>query len=67
MTSTYRSWKITSLYPFTGLIFTAGFACRSYGAYHFEDIPVYIASQCLIYMAPYVSPLAVAERVATQD
>lgn len=39
-------------------MFTVGFALREYGAFHFDynttNLNVYIASTCLIYMAPYV-------------
>lgn len=48
----YRSFKLTPLYPFCGLLFTAGFAVRAYGSYHYDNLDAYIASLCLIYFAP---------------
>ncbi|KAK8034574.1 hypothetical protein PG993_009569 [Apiospora rasikravindrae] len=54
----YRCFKVTALYPFCGAIFTAGFACRLYETNHYDNIPVYIASQCLIYFAPPLVELA---------
>ena len=48
----FKCFKVTALYPFCGALFTAGFACRLYETRHYDNIPVYIASQCLIYFAP---------------
>ncbi|KAK7966549.1 RTA1 domain protein [Apiospora aurea] len=54
----YKCFKVTALYPLCGALFTAGFACRLYEASHYDNIPVYIASQCLIYFAPPLAELA---------
>ncbi|KAK8037966.1 hypothetical protein PG994_014733 [Apiospora phragmitis] len=54
----YKCFKVTALYPFCGALFTAGFACRLYETRHYDNIPVYIASQCLIYFAPPLVELA---------
>ena len=48
----YRSAKLTPLFPFCGLLFTAGFAIRVYGSYNYDELDPYIASLCLIYFAP---------------
>lgn len=45
---------MTSLFPFCAALFAAGFAARSYGAFHFGDIPAYIAGTLMIYASPYV-------------
>ncbi|KAF2014581.1 hypothetical protein BU24DRAFT_423487 [Aaosphaeria arxii CBS 175.79] len=39
-------------------MFTAGFACRVYGSYHYDNIDVYVASQILILCAPPLLELA---------
>ncbi|KAK8111378.1 RTA1 like protein-domain-containing protein [Apiospora kogelbergensis] len=54
----FKCFKVTALYPFCGALFTAGFACRLYETRHYDNIPVYIASQCLIYFAPPLVELA---------
>jgi hypothetical protein len=47
------------LHPLCCLMFAAGFALREYGAFNYAitkpNLSVYIASTCLIYMAPYVT------------
>ncbi|CAI4219564.1 unnamed protein product [Parascedosporium putredinis] len=48
----YKSFKVTGLLPFCGLLFVVGFAVRSYGAFNFTNVDVYIASIVLIYMSP---------------
>lgn len=48
----YKAWKVTGLHPVCSLLFTVGFALRSYGAIHYKDINVYIASTIFIYCAP---------------
>ena len=45
---------MTSLFPFCAVLFAAGFAARSYGAFHFGDVPAFIASTIMIYSCPYV-------------
>lgn len=39
-------------------MFAVGFALREYGAFHYmfstQNLNIYIASTCLIYMSPYV-------------
>lgn len=47
---------MTAYLPFACALFTAGFALREYGAFHPDNVPVYLASTLLIYMSPYASP-----------
>ncbi|SPO05513.1 related to Rtm1p [Cephalotrichum gorgonifer] len=48
----YKSFKLTPLFPFCCLLFTAGYAVRVYGSYNYDNLDVYIASICLVYFAP---------------
>ncbi|KAK1457877.1 RTA1 domain-containing protein [Colletotrichum cuscutae] len=48
----YRFFKATALFSFCCLLFAAGFAVRTYGAWHYDDLDIFIASVCLIYAAP---------------
>lgn len=43
--------------PWAALLLTAGFAVRAYGAEHFDNLPVLIASTCLIMSGPPVYAL----------
>ncbi|KAK3693139.1 hypothetical protein B0T22DRAFT_496043 [Podospora appendiculata] len=54
----YKSFKLTAILPFCCALFAAGFAVRAYGALHYDDIKVYIASTMLIYMSPPILELA---------
>ncbi|KAH7366664.1 RTA1 domain protein [Pyrenochaeta sp. MPI-SDFR-AT-0127] len=54
----YKAWKITGLHPFCALLFTAGFAIRSYDAFNYKNINTYIASTIFIYCAPPILELA---------
>jgi hypothetical protein len=47
-----QSLAITALIPFASLVYTAGFALRSYGAWNYGDLNVYLASTILVYVAP---------------
>jgi hypothetical protein len=51
-TTRYKCWILTPLYPFCCLLFTAGFALREYGAFHYDNLEVFIASVCITYAAP---------------
>ncbi|KAF2150254.1 hypothetical protein K461DRAFT_287839 [Myriangium duriaei CBS 260.36] len=55
---TTRSWKITGLLPFIGLIFTIAFVTREIGAYHYDNLNVYLTSTICMYMAPPILELA---------
>ncbi|KAL0936713.1 RTA1 domain-containing protein [Colletotrichum truncatum] len=57
-TSHYKFFKVTGLFSFCCLLFTAGFALRIYGSYHYDDLNPFIASVCLIYAAPPLLELA---------
>jgi hypothetical protein len=48
----FKAWKVTGLHPTAGLFFTLGFAIRSYGAFYYSNVGVYVASTILIYCAP---------------
>jgi hypothetical protein len=50
----YRSWRIGFLLPWAALCFTAGFCLREYGAYHYDVLGPFIASQVLLFVAPPV-------------
>lgn len=52
MCSRYKCWILTPLYPFCCLLFTAGFGLRIYGAFHYDNLDVFIASMCITYAAP---------------
>ncbi|KAL3293276.1 Rtm1p [Colletotrichum asianum] len=54
----YKFFKVTALFSFCCLLFTAGFAMRIYGSYHYDDLDPFIASVCLIYAAPPLLELA---------
>jgi hypothetical protein len=43
---------LTPFFPFCSLLFFAGFAIRAYGAFHYDNLEVYIASLCITYAAP---------------
>jgi hypothetical protein len=51
-TSHYKSWKVTGVLPWSGLCFTVGYALREYGAFHYDDVNIFIASIVFIYCAP---------------
>lgn len=53
----YHSYKTTWVYAWSALIFVAGYSLRAYGAFHFGNINVYIASLVLLYAAPPVYEL----------
>jgi RTA1 like protein len=50
----FKSWKIGVLLPWAALVFVAGFATREYGAYHYDDLDIFIASTVLLFVAPPV-------------
>ncbi|KAH0538387.1 hypothetical protein FGG08_005036 [Glutinoglossum americanum] len=52
--SKYKCWKITGLLPWASIIFIGGFAMREVGAYHYNDLGIYIASVVLLLAAPPV-------------
>ncbi|ENH65044.1 hypothetical protein FOC1_g10005894 [Fusarium oxysporum f. sp. cubense race 1] len=48
----YKCWKLTPLFSFCSLLFTTGFALRVYGAFHYDNLEIFIASVCITYAAP---------------
>ncbi|KAJ4118661.1 hypothetical protein NW768_010720 [Fusarium equiseti] len=48
----YKCWKLTPLFQFCSLLFTAGFALRVYGAFYYDNLHIFIASVCITYAAP---------------
>ena len=52
----FKSWRLTGLYPWCAILFTAGFIVREMGAFDYEDLIKYIISVVLVYAAPCVSP-----------
>lgn len=49
-----RSWRIGVLLPWAALLFVVGFSLREYGAYHYGNMGLFIASTVLLFVAPPV-------------
>ncbi|ORY07024.1 hypothetical protein BCR34DRAFT_631961 [Clohesyomyces aquaticus] len=54
----YKCFRWTSYHWMCCTFFVAGFGCREYGAFNYDNLPVYIASQCFIYFSPPILELA---------
>lgn len=54
--SRYECWKVTGIFPWSALLFVAGYTLREIGAFHYDNLNIFIASLVLIYAAPYVRP-----------
>ncbi len=54
----YRSWRLMWIYVFCNVVFTAGFILREVGAYHYDNVPIYISTVVLVYAAPPMLELA---------
>ncbi|KAL8861030.1 MAG: hypothetical protein Q9178_002543 [Gyalolechia marmorata] len=50
----YKSWRITATLPWGGLLFVVGFAMREVSAFKPNHLPIFIASICLLLLAPPV-------------
>ncbi|KFX93044.1 hypothetical protein V490_05026 [Pseudogymnoascus sp. VKM F-3557] len=50
--SHHKSWRITWIYSYSSLLFIAGYALRIVGAFHYDNIDIFIASLVLLYAAP---------------
>ena len=50
----YRSWRIGFLLPWAATLFVGGFCLREYGAYHYGDLNIFIASTVMLFLAPPV-------------
>jgi hypothetical protein len=48
----YKCWTVTGILPWSTLIFCAGYSLREYGAFHYSNLHIYIASLVLLYAAP---------------
>ncbi|KAH7245871.1 hypothetical protein BKA59DRAFT_178276 [Fusarium tricinctum] len=48
----YKCWRLTPLFPFCAILFTVGFVLRVYGAFHYNNLNIFIASICINYAAP---------------
>ena len=49
-----KSWRMGFFLPWASTLMATGFILREYGVYHFNDLPVFIASQVFIFCAPPV-------------
>lgn len=54
----YKCWKVSGIFPWAALLFVIGYAMREYGAFHFDNLNIYIASLVFIYCAPPLYELA---------
>ncbi|KAH7018320.1 uncharacterized protein B0I36DRAFT_377578 [Microdochium trichocladiopsis] len=54
----YKSWRLTGLFAFCGLLYTVGFIFRCLGAWDYDDLIKYIVSICLTFAAPPLNELA---------
>lgn len=52
--SHYKSWRLTGLYAFCAVLFTAGFIVREMGAFDYSHLIKFIITICLVYAAPCV-------------
>jgi hypothetical protein len=50
----FKSWRVGLLLPWAALVFVAGFCTREYGAYHYDNLGIFIASTVLLFIAPPV-------------
>jgi hypothetical protein len=48
----FKAFRVSGLHPFCALLFTIGFALRSYNAWDFANVDTYLASTMFIYFAP---------------
>ncbi|SPO06503.1 related to Rtm1p [Cephalotrichum gorgonifer] len=57
-TINYKAWRVTGYFPFCAALFAAGFALRAYGAFDYDNMPIYLTSTILIYASPPILELA---------
>ncbi len=50
--SHYKSWRLSGLYVWCAIIFTAGFIAREMGAFDYTNLVKYIVAIVLVYCAP---------------
>ncbi|OCT53854.1 RTA1 domain protein [Cladophialophora carrionii] len=48
------SWRVGFLFPWAAALFVAGLITREYGAYHTDNLGVFVASTVLLFIAPPV-------------
>jgi hypothetical protein len=48
----FKAFRVTGLHPFCALLFTVGFALRSYNSWDYDNVDTYLASTIFIYFAP---------------
>ncbi|KAI9643521.1 hypothetical protein NHQ30_008140 [Ciborinia camelliae] len=53
----YKCWKVTGLLSWSALVYLAGFILREIGAFHYNNLGIYIASVVLLYAAPPIYEL----------
>jgi len=54
----YKCWKVTGIFPWAAIIFTAGYVLREIGAFDYTNLDVFISSLVLLYAAPPLYELA---------
>lgn len=52
----YKCWKVTGILPWAALLFVAGYILREIGAFHYDNLKIFISSLVLIYASPFVPP-----------
>jgi hypothetical protein len=50
--SHYKCWKVTGIFPWAALIFTAGYVLREVGAFNYGSLDIFISSLVMLYAAP---------------
>ncbi|KAH8590852.1 RTA1 like protein-domain-containing protein [Bisporella sp. PMI_857] len=48
----YKCWRVTGVLPWSALVFVAGYCLREYGAFHYDNLNIFIASLVMLYAAP---------------
>ncbi|KZT53803.1 putative RTA1 domain protein [Calocera cornea HHB12733] len=48
----FKTWGATALFPIAALVFATGFIIREIGAFHYTDLPYYMASTIALLTAP---------------
>lgn len=56
--SRHGSWRVTGLLPWSATLFIAGYILRAIGAYHYDNLPIFISSLVLLYAAPPIYELS---------
>ncbi|KZO93682.1 hypothetical protein CALVIDRAFT_600637 [Calocera viscosa TUFC12733] len=48
----FHSWKATGFLPWAAILFVAGFVLRAIGAWHYDNLPLFISSTVMLLCAP---------------